>query len=176
MLVFNAQKLNQAVKETVRAAESASIRVRSDAGFKLKWVRKQPWFQQKRRSHTTDIHTQPLMYNNFVQDVSHIEGTCIVAVIQVLCIGIFVECKTKNSQIKTYWIFFFWLSRCITDRGQHPRYNQGGPTKVGDHKSFLFTEGYLVFKIKKLFCSYTLFYFTLLHSSRQWQRGTINFD
>ena len=46
MLVFNAQKLNQAVKETVRAAESASIRVRSDAGFKLKWVRKQPWFHQ----------------------------------------------------------------------------------------------------------------------------------
>jgi len=45
MLVFNAQKLNQAVKETVRAAEAASIRVRSDAGFKLKWVRKQPWFQ-----------------------------------------------------------------------------------------------------------------------------------
>ena len=45
MLVFNAQKLNEAVKETVRAAESASIRVRSDAGFKLKWVRKQPWFQ-----------------------------------------------------------------------------------------------------------------------------------
>ena len=35
----------QAVKETVRAAEAASIRVRSDAGFKLKWVRKQPWFQ-----------------------------------------------------------------------------------------------------------------------------------
>jgi len=45
MLVFNAQKLNQAVKETVRAAEAASIRVRSDAGFKLRWVRKQPWFQ-----------------------------------------------------------------------------------------------------------------------------------
>ena len=83
MLVFNAQKLNNAVKETVRAAEAASIRVRlvpisfcflfaslsfcfsfflllflsaslhnvssslrSDAGFKLKWVRKQPWFHQ----------------------------------------------------------------------------------------------------------------------------------
>jgi len=45
MLVFNAQRLNLAVKETVRAAEAASIRVRSDAGFKLKWVRKQPWFQ-----------------------------------------------------------------------------------------------------------------------------------
>ena len=46
MLIGNAQKLNQAVKETVRAAEAASIRVRSDAGFKLKWVRKQPWFHQ----------------------------------------------------------------------------------------------------------------------------------
>ena len=46
MLIFNAQKLNEAVKETVRAAESASIRVRSDAGFKLKWVRRQPWFNQ----------------------------------------------------------------------------------------------------------------------------------
>ena len=45
MLIGNAQKLNQAVKETVKAAEAASIRVRSDAGFKLKWVRKQPWFQ-----------------------------------------------------------------------------------------------------------------------------------
>ena len=45
MLIFNAQKLNEAVKETVRAAESASIRVRSDAGFKLKWVRKPNWFQ-----------------------------------------------------------------------------------------------------------------------------------
>lgn len=44
MLVFNAEKLNQAVRETVGAAESASIRVRSDAGFKLKWVRKPvPW-------------------------------------------------------------------------------------------------------------------------------------
>ena len=46
MLVFNAQRLNEAVKETVRAAESASIRVRSDAGFKLKWVRKPAWFVQ----------------------------------------------------------------------------------------------------------------------------------
>mgnify|MGYP002051641708 FL=1 len=46
LLVFNAQKLNEAVKDTVRAAESASIRVRSDAGFKLKWVRKPQWFDQ----------------------------------------------------------------------------------------------------------------------------------
>ena len=49
MLIGNAQKLNQAVKETVKAAEAASIRVRSDAGFKLKWVRKQPWFQWAER-------------------------------------------------------------------------------------------------------------------------------
>eukprot|EP00095_Tigriopus_kingsejongensis_P003227 maker-scaffold547_size140190-snap-gene-0.23 protein:Tk03227 transcript:maker-scaffold547_size140190-snap-gene-0.23-mRNA-1 annotation:"Vinculin" len=47
MLVFNAEKLNQAVRETVGAAESASIRVRSDAGFKLKWIRKPvPWINE----------------------------------------------------------------------------------------------------------------------------------
>ena len=46
LLVYNAQKLNEAVKDTVRAAESASIRVRSDAGFKLKWVRKPMWFNE----------------------------------------------------------------------------------------------------------------------------------
>ena len=46
MLVYNSQKLNEAVKDTVRAAESASIRVRSDAGFKLKWIRKPSWFNQ----------------------------------------------------------------------------------------------------------------------------------
>ena len=45
LLVYNAQKLNEAVKDTVGAAESASIRVRSDAGFKLKWVRKPMWFE-----------------------------------------------------------------------------------------------------------------------------------
>ena len=47
MLVFNAQKLNEAVRETVGAAEAASIRVRSDAGFKLKWERKPvPWINE----------------------------------------------------------------------------------------------------------------------------------
>ena len=46
LLVYNAQKLNEAVKDTVRAAESASIRVRSDAGFKLKWVRKPMWLNE----------------------------------------------------------------------------------------------------------------------------------
>ena len=46
LLVYNAQKLNEAVKDTVGAAESASIRVRSVAGFKLKWVRKPMWFNE----------------------------------------------------------------------------------------------------------------------------------
>ncbi|XP_066997398.2 vinculin isoform X4 [Anabrus simplex] len=45
MLVGNAQNLMQSVKETVRAAESASIKIRTDAGVKLRWVRKQPWYQ-----------------------------------------------------------------------------------------------------------------------------------
>ncbi|GLH15861.1 Catenin alpha [Gryllus bimaculatus] len=45
MLVGNAQNLMQSVKETVRAAESASIKIRTDAGVRLRWVRKQPWYQ-----------------------------------------------------------------------------------------------------------------------------------
>ncbi|XP_052129158.1 vinculin isoform X10 [Frankliniella occidentalis] len=45
MLVGNAQNLMQSVKETVRAAESASIKIRTDAGIRLRWVRKQPWYR-----------------------------------------------------------------------------------------------------------------------------------
>lgn len=44
MLVSNAQNLMQSVKQTVTAAEAASIKIRTDAGIKLKWVRKQPWY------------------------------------------------------------------------------------------------------------------------------------
>lgn len=44
MLVGNAQNLMQSVKQTVTAAEAASIKIRTDAGLKLKWVRKQPWY------------------------------------------------------------------------------------------------------------------------------------
>nr|3JBI_V Chain V, Vinculin [Gallus gallus] len=40
MLVHNAQNLMQSVKETVREAEAASIKIRTDAGFTLRWVRK----------------------------------------------------------------------------------------------------------------------------------------
>ncbi|XP_026109289.1 vinculin-like isoform X3 [Carassius auratus] len=45
MLVHNAQNLMQSVKETVREAEAASIKIRTDAGFTLRWVRKTPWYQ-----------------------------------------------------------------------------------------------------------------------------------
>ncbi|XP_043197314.1 vinculin-like isoform X1 [Amphibalanus amphitrite] len=45
MLVGNAQNLMQSVKETVRAAEAASIKMRTDAGIQLRWVRKSPWYQ-----------------------------------------------------------------------------------------------------------------------------------
>ncbi|XP_013115567.1 vinculin [Stomoxys calcitrans] len=45
MLVGNAQNLMQSVKETVRAAEGASIKIRSDHTNRLQWVRRQPWYQ-----------------------------------------------------------------------------------------------------------------------------------
>uniref|UniRef100_A0A8C7V600 Vinculin n=1 Tax=Oncorhynchus mykiss TaxID=8022 RepID=A0A8C7V600_ONCMY len=45
MLVHNAQNLMQSVKETVREAEAASIKIRTDAGFTLHWIRKTPWYQ-----------------------------------------------------------------------------------------------------------------------------------
>merc|ERR1712038_1183659 len=44
MLVGNAQNLMQSVKLTVTAAEAASIKIRTEAGIRLKWVRKQPWY------------------------------------------------------------------------------------------------------------------------------------
>ncbi|XP_076339164.1 vinculin-like isoform X5 [Tachypleus tridentatus] len=45
MLVGNAQNLMQSVKETVRACEAASIKIRTDSGIQVRWVRKQPWYQ-----------------------------------------------------------------------------------------------------------------------------------
>ncbi|XP_059621723.1 vinculin [Phlebotomus argentipes] len=46
MLVGNAQNLMQSVKETVRAAEGASIKIRSDqTNNRLRWVRRQPWYR-----------------------------------------------------------------------------------------------------------------------------------
>ena len=44
MLVGNAQNLMQSVRETVRAAEAASIRIRVDSGYSIRWVRKRPWY------------------------------------------------------------------------------------------------------------------------------------
>ncbi|XP_013395141.1 vinculin [Lingula anatina] len=44
MLVGNAQNLMQAVRETVRAAEAASIKIRVDSGYSMRWVRRSPWY------------------------------------------------------------------------------------------------------------------------------------
>jgi vinculin len=44
MLVGNAQNLMQAVKETVRTAEAASIKIRVDSGYTIRWTRKRPWY------------------------------------------------------------------------------------------------------------------------------------
>ncbi len=38
VLVGNAQNLMQAVIETVRVAEGASIKMRVDSGFKIRWA------------------------------------------------------------------------------------------------------------------------------------------
>lgn len=45
MLEGNAQNLMESVKETVRACEVASIKIRTDAGIRCVWSRKQPWYQ-----------------------------------------------------------------------------------------------------------------------------------
>ncbi|XP_050671830.1 vinculin [Leptidea sinapis] len=45
MLVGNAQNLMQSVKETVKAAEGASIKIRTEQGaYRLRWVRRSPWY------------------------------------------------------------------------------------------------------------------------------------
>jgi vinculin len=40
MLIGNAQNLNASVKATLEAAKSASIKIRTDSGMKLRWIRK----------------------------------------------------------------------------------------------------------------------------------------
>lgn len=46
MLVGNAQNLMQSVKETVKASEGASIKIRTEqGGYRLRWVRRSPWYQ-----------------------------------------------------------------------------------------------------------------------------------
>ncbi|CAD6191355.1 unnamed protein product [Caenorhabditis auriculariae] len=42
-LVCNAQNLMQSVKDTVRAAEAASIKIRTNSGLRLRWLRKPMW-------------------------------------------------------------------------------------------------------------------------------------
>uniref|UniRef100_A0A0N4Z3B8 Vinculin n=1 Tax=Parastrongyloides trichosuri TaxID=131310 RepID=A0A0N4Z3B8_PARTI len=42
-LVLNAQNLMQSVKDTVRAAEAASIKIRTNSGVRLRWIKKPMW-------------------------------------------------------------------------------------------------------------------------------------
>lgn len=42
-LAHNAQNLMLAVKDTVRAAEAASIKIKTNSGLRLRWVRKPMW-------------------------------------------------------------------------------------------------------------------------------------
>lgn len=44
MLEGNAQNLMQSVKETVRAAEGASIKIHAQSHGRLQWVRRLPWY------------------------------------------------------------------------------------------------------------------------------------
>lgn len=44
LLVGNAQNLMQSVRETVRAAQAASIKIRVESGYTLRWHRKRPWY------------------------------------------------------------------------------------------------------------------------------------
>ena len=45
VLIGNAQNLMSTVKSIVTAAEAMSIKIRTDAGVALQWVRKGPWYQ-----------------------------------------------------------------------------------------------------------------------------------
>merc|ERR1712127_463060 len=47
MLVQNAQNLMSGVQNVIREAEAASIKIRCDAGFSIKWVRKSAARQAK---------------------------------------------------------------------------------------------------------------------------------
>ncbi|VDM69276.1 unnamed protein product [Strongylus vulgaris] len=42
-LAHNAQNLMLAVKDTVRAAEAASIKIKTNSGLRLRWIRKPMW-------------------------------------------------------------------------------------------------------------------------------------
>jgi len=44
MLVGNATNLMQSVRETVRAAQAASIKIRVESGVSIRWTRKRPWY------------------------------------------------------------------------------------------------------------------------------------
>ena len=49
MLVHNAQNLMRYVKEVVREANAANIKIRADSGLTIKWVPKDQQQQRKRK-------------------------------------------------------------------------------------------------------------------------------
>lgn len=44
MIVGNAQNLMSSIKDTVKSCEAASIKIRTDQGVKVRWIRKEPWY------------------------------------------------------------------------------------------------------------------------------------
>jgi len=49
MLVHNAQNLMKYVKEVVREANAANIKIRADTGLTIKWIPKDQQVKQRRR-------------------------------------------------------------------------------------------------------------------------------
>ena len=49
MLICNAQNLNASVKETVQAAKAASLKRKTDAGVRMRWIRKKPSVKRSQR-------------------------------------------------------------------------------------------------------------------------------
>ncbi len=58
MLVFNSQKLNQAVKELVVAAEAASAKVRPFEGLRISWVKSEPGLQKGTKKESFTFKTR----------------------------------------------------------------------------------------------------------------------
>jgi vinculin len=48
MLIGNAQNLNASVKATIEAAMSASIKIKTNSGMRLRWIRKKSFSSIKK--------------------------------------------------------------------------------------------------------------------------------
>lgn len=58
-LVLNAQNLMQSVKDTVRAAEAASIKIRTNSGLRLRWIRQQNFIHAIKQLHFSENQCGP---------------------------------------------------------------------------------------------------------------------